>query len=59
MQRVIMKSENHRATMTRALVDFEGTCVSAHMSNRALRDCTSAALPVDANTVVVEQAAIA
>ncbi len=59
MQRVIMKSENHRATMTRASVDFEGSWVSARLSNRALRDWTSAVLPVDANNTVVGQAAIA
>lgn len=59
MQRVIMKSENHRATMTRASVDFEGSCVSARLFNRELRDCTPAALPVDAYNTVVEQAAIA
>ena len=57
MQRVIMKSENHRATMTRAS-GFERESVSARMSNRTLRDCTSAVLRMDANRVV-EQAAIA
>jgi hypothetical protein len=57
MQRVIMKSENHRATMTRAS-GFEGESVSVRMSNRALRDCTSAMLRMDPARVV-EQAAIA
>jgi len=57
MQRVIMKSEKHRATMTRAS-GFEGRSVSARMCNRALRDCTSAVLRMDVDRVV-EQAAIA
>jgi aspartate 1-decarboxylase len=58
MQRVIMKSRNHRATTSRASVGFEGSCVSAPIVDRALRDCTLTMLRMGANHLV-EQAAIA
>jgi aspartate 1-decarboxylase len=53
MQRVIMKSEIHRATVTRAVIDFEG------MDERELRDFTPTIVRVDAGNRVREQAAIA
>jgi aspartate 1-decarboxylase len=53
MQRVIMKSEIHRATVARAVIDFEG------LDQRALRDFTPTTVCVDAGNRVREQAAIA
>jgi aspartate 1-decarboxylase len=53
MQRVIMKSEIHRASVTRAVIDFEG------MDERELRHLTPAVARVDAGNRAREQAAIA
>jgi hypothetical protein len=58
MQRVIMKSELHSATVTQAS-DFQHSCHRARMYERELRDCTSMARHVDAQNHVIEQAAIA
>ena len=52
MQRVIMKSRIHRATVTRALIDFEGSCGTT-------RDFSPTIVRVDANNRIREQAAIA
>jgi len=58
MQRVIMKSRDHRATMSRA-AGFEGSCVSVRVCNRVLRHRTSTVAHADARNGIVEQAAIA
>jgi hypothetical protein len=58
MQRVIMKSELHSATMTRAS-DFQHSCGIARMYEHELRDCTSIAPHVDAHDQMVERAAVA
>ncbi len=53
MQRVIMKSEIHRASVTRAVIDFEG------MDERELRLFTPTIARGGAGNGVREQAAIA
>jgi aspartate 1-decarboxylase len=53
MQRVIMQSEIHRATVARAVIDLEG------MDQRELRDFTLTIVRADAGNRVREQAAIA
>ena len=53
MQRVIMKSEIHRATVTRDVIDFE------RMDEREPRDCTPTIVRVNAGNRFREQAAIA
>jgi hypothetical protein len=58
MQRVIMKSELHSATVTRTS-GFQHSCRRARMYEREMRDCTSTARHVDAPHHVVEQAAVA
>jgi hypothetical protein len=58
MQRVIMKSELHSATMTRAS-DFQCSRGCTPMYERELRDCTFMATRVDAQNHMVQQAAIA
>ncbi len=59
MQRVIMKSEIHRATMGGAALDFDGSCgVAPALMRAAGIDCTPASVCVDAIRVR-EQAAIA
>ncbi|MHB8490490.1 MAG: aspartate 1-decarboxylase [Candidatus Dormibacteria bacterium] len=52
MQRVIMKSKIHRATVTRVLIDFEGSCATT-------RDSAPTIVRVDADNRIREQAAIA
>ena len=59
MQRVIMKSEIHRATMGGAALDFDGSCGVAPALMRAGIDCTLTSVCVDAANRVREQAAIA
>ncbi|MFZ0129820.1 MAG: aspartate 1-decarboxylase [Candidatus Dormiibacterota bacterium] len=62
MQRVIMKSKIHRATVTRAAVDYIGSCGVAPelMHAGALcGDCTPAIVHADATNRIREQAAIA
>jgi hypothetical protein len=59
MQRVIMKSRNHRATTSRASVGFEGSCVSARIVECTPRNRPLKMLRLDANHRIVEQAAIA
>jgi hypothetical protein len=58
MQRVIMKSELHSATLTRA-IGFQGSRGTARMYEHELRDCTLPALRFHAHNDVVEQAAVA
>ena len=53
MQRVIMKSKIHRATVTRADLVFEGSCGGES------RDFAPTTVRVDVQTSVHEQAAIA
>jgi aspartate 1-decarboxylase len=52
MQRVIMKSRVHHATMKRAAVDFEGSCAMPG-------DRTPVIVCAEAHTRMGEQAAIA
>jgi hypothetical protein len=52
MQRVIMKSRVHHATMKRAAVDFEGSCAMPG-------DSAPVIVCVDEHTRIGEQAAIA
>jgi aspartate 1-decarboxylase len=60
MQRVIMKSEIHRATMRRATLDFGGSCGSAPALMRAANiDFAPTIVCVAAGNRVGEQAAIA
>jgi aspartate 1-decarboxylase len=60
MQRVIMKSEIHRATMGRAALDFDGSCGVAPALMRAADIDFLPTIPyVDAAIRVREQAAIA
>ena len=58
MQRVIMKSEIHRATMGEAALDFDGSCGVAPALMRAAA-FTPSTMCVDAADRVREQAAIA
>jgi aspartate 1-decarboxylase len=58
MQRVIMKSEIHRATMGGAALDFDRSCVVARASMRAA-DFAPSTTCVEASDRVREQAAIA
>ncbi len=58
MQRVIMKSEIHRATMGGAALDFDGSCGVATALMRAA-GFTRSTMCVDAGNRVREQAAIA
>jgi aspartate 1-decarboxylase len=67
MQRVIMKSKIHRATVTRADLDYEGSCgiapelmrASAHVDESEMRDFASTIVHVDVQNRIREQAAIA
>lgn len=60
MQRVIMKSEIHRATMGGAALDFDGSCgVAPALMRAADIDHMPASMSVDAAIRVREQAAIA
>jgi aspartate 1-decarboxylase len=60
MQRVIMKSEIHRATMGGAALDFDGSCGVAPALMRAANiDSTRSIMCADAGSRVAEQAAIA
>jgi aspartate 1-decarboxylase len=64
MQRVIMKSKIHRATVTRADLDYEGSCGIAPELLRAsnmvpgeqLRDFAPTVVHVDAQNRIREQA---
>ena len=59
MQRVIMKSEIHRATMGGAALDFDGSCAIAPASMRADIVCTPTIVYVDdATNRVGDRAAI-
>ena len=58
MQRVIMNSEIHRATMGADALDFDGSCGVAPALMRAA-DFTPSIMCVDAANRVREQAAIA
>jgi aspartate 1-decarboxylase len=60
MQRVIMKSEIHRATMGGAALDYDGSCAIAPALSRAANVAfTPSIVCVDAADRVAEQAAIA
>ena len=60
MQRVIMKSKIHRATVMRSVVDFDGSCGIAPALSRAANVAfTPSIVCVDAADRVAEQAAIA
>jgi len=60
MQRVIMKSEIHRATVRRAALDFDGSCgIAPALMRAADTDFTPTIVCVDAANRVGEQAAIA
>jgi aspartate 1-decarboxylase len=60
MQRVIMKSKIHRATMGGAALDFDGSCGVAPVLMRiADIDSTPSITYADAGSRVAEQAAIA
>ena len=61
MQRVIMKSKIHRATVTRAAVDYIESCGIAPqlMDAGALCDCMPTIVHADATNRICEQAAIA
>jgi len=59
MQRVIMKSEIHRATMGGAALDFDGSCGVAPLLRAANIDCARSIMCADAGSCVAEQAATA
>ena len=59
MQRVIMKSKIHGATVTQAAVDFEGSCGIAPELMRAPNLAPGEMVRADADNRVREQAAIA
>lgn len=59
MQRVIMRSRIHRATMTRAAIGLQRSCGVAPEFTRAAKLAPGEMLRADADKRVREQAAIA